>query len=268
MQLERDLHAIAERVADPPERFEAALHLSRSDPDAAGLIGDLVEWPDLHGVEAHVQQASGERLWLVLEGPQILVLPGGRRPEELVAGDAAAASVQRAAARVVGADVLACSAAQRLIQRCAGSLAGQIPQGDVDGGRPSSLGADAAPTPVAIQRAPVARDVPSVLAEQIRRDGFMDVRGDRVGAEERLAQADETVGRLDLDEDQIREATCDERRDRTTGAAEPDNGIPWWRSQGSRSRVSRARLREIRYTTRSVWIPVDGDALGDPRRCC
>ena len=56
-------------------------------------------------------------------------------------------------------------------------------------------------------------DLKRVLAEEIGRRGLVDVRADRLGAEERLAEPDEPVVGLDLDPGEVRHALDPEGRD-------------------------------------------------------
>ena len=126
------------------------------DPRATGLVGDHVERPDLHDPEAHLEQAAGQLRGLLLERP------AGPRTGRPATGFPKSLSRAR---RASGRSRVRHRCCRR---RCPGgprhpaiwtsgcpcTLAGEVPQRDVDRGCPARLGADAAPAPVAVQRRP------------------------------------------------------------------------------------------------------------------
>ena len=82
------------------------------------------------------------------------------------------------------------------MERPARGLAGEVPERDVDRRGGAHLGAAAARADVAAQRARVPLDQGGILADQVAGDR-MDVRLDRVGEEERLAEPDEPLVGVD-----------------------------------------------------------------------
>ncbi len=78
MQLDHDVHAVADRVADLAERLERLLELGRADVVAARALGGEVERPDLHARDALLEQALRELVGAVEEGVEVLVGPSSR----------------------------------------------------------------------------------------------------------------------------------------------------------------------------------------------
>src|SRR5260370_565171 len=108
MKFQCDIHRIAKFFADEPQRLDSAAHLIRRNVLASRLVGDAVEWPDLHGADSTLEQFPRQANRL------------GHEVDPIVAG-------------VVGSDRLPRRAAEELVDRRAGRLTGQIPQSDVDG---------------------------------------------------------------------------------------------------------------------------------------
>ena len=97
------------------------------------------------------------------------------------------ADVVVAGAGVVGADAVAEGSPEQLVDGLVGNLAEEVPEGDVEGGVAAGLGAGGAVADVAVEVAGVEVDLERVFAEQIGRDGLVDVGLDRLRPEERFA---------------------------------------------------------------------------------
>jgi hypothetical protein len=175
VELDHDVHLVADRGPDPAERLERRVELVGRYVEAAPALRGVVERPDLHAGDALLQQGVGEVVGAVEEGVEVLV-GAGRRVQAPVAGQLAlaAAHVAVAGAGVVGADLLAREAAQALVDRLAGGLAPQVPERDVDRGEAAHLGPAARETQVAgeqVARVPV--DQQRVPAEQAGRHALV-----------------------------------------------------------------------------------------------
>src|SRR5207249_3729369 len=106
-------------------------------------------------------------------------------------------------AGVVNPHPLAHRAAQAAIDRQPDALAEEVPQRDVDGGQPARFGADGAKRHALSEGVCVPRHLAWILAEQIGHGDLADVTGRGLGAKERLAQADQTLVRVDLNPEQV-----------------------------------------------------------------
>ena len=133
VQLAHHLDAVADGVADPAKRLQPLLQVRQADQLAAAGGGIDVEGPDLHGLVALGEQALGERAGIAHEGH--LVVIGARRDcrRRRCRGACRAGVEGVARTGVVDRHAEARTAAQRLVDRHALALAGQIPQRDVDG---------------------------------------------------------------------------------------------------------------------------------------
>ena len=107
MELDHDVHAVADRAADLAERLERLVELGGADVEAARRLGGVVERPDLHAGDALAEQALGQLVGAVQERVEVLVRPGPVVLRQApVVGQLAAvlAHVAVAGAGVVGAD--------------------------------------------------------------------------------------------------------------------------------------------------------------------
>jgi hypothetical protein len=174
MQLRHDVDAVADRLADSLERLERAAQVGGRDVLAAGLLGGIVERPDLHRANAHVEQALRHLLRPREEALQVLVLALlSVQPEVGRALHRSGLHVAVAGAGVVGPHGFPHPAAEQPAKRQADRLAEDVPEGEVDGRAAAHLGAAAGKAEVAHQVALMALDVPRVLPQQVRCDGLV-----------------------------------------------------------------------------------------------
>ena len=143
----------------------------------------------------------------VEKGVQVFVgATCGRRVEAPVPRllSAAFTDVAVAGAGIVDADLVVREAAQALMDWLSDSLAEQVPQRDVHGGRGAHLHAAAAEAEILIlQRPGMTVDLQRGLPEQQRRHGLMDLRLDSAGAKEGLPESDQSLVGVDVDPEQI-----------------------------------------------------------------
>src|SRR5690606_41956546 len=92
---------------------------------------------------------------------------------------------------------------EKLVERLAGDLAEQVPQGDVDRGVTPALHPGPGPAEDAGESTGMRLDGERVLPQQRRSDRLVDVRLDGRGADERLAEAAHAVVGLDEDVDEV-----------------------------------------------------------------
>ena len=209
VQLDHDVHLVADRAADLAKRLERLVQLLRTDVVPAPALGGEVERPDLHAGDVLLEQAVRQLVGAMQEGIEIFVracgLAGGQAPVVGQLTDVLA-HVAIAGAGVVDADLRARQTAQQLMDRLAGRLAENVPERDVERGQAAHLGAAAGEPDVGVeQRARVPVDRERVLAQQARRRRLVDV-GDRgVRSEERFAEAEQALVGVHVHPEQIRE---------------------------------------------------------------
>ena len=171
----------------------------------AALRGDI-EGPDLHARNALFQQGMGKLVGAVQERVQILVV--SFRIADAPIGDflsAAVANVPVTGAGVVNANLVARPAAQHVADGLAVSFAEQIPQGDVDGGITPRFDAGRTPAEIILDISVDAFDLKRVATDQLGRHGLMDVGLDRSCAHKSLAEAVDSIIRVQADPDDVRE---------------------------------------------------------------
>ena len=206
MELDHDVHAVADGLADLGERFERGIELGRRDVPAGRALGGDVEGPDLHAGDALLEQRQGKLVGAMQEGFEVLV--GTLLVADAPVGDGLAALVADvlvARAGVVDADAIAAPAAQRLADRPADRLAEQIPQRDVDRRVAARLHAGAAPAEIVDEALVDRLDLDRVAADQLGRGALMDVGLDGSGAHEGLAEAGQTLVGPQPDPDEVGE---------------------------------------------------------------
>ena len=79
MELDHDLHLVADRAADFLERFERRLQICRGDVDAVVLFRREIERPDLHGRDALREKIGRQFVGAVQEGVEVVVVAARRR---------------------------------------------------------------------------------------------------------------------------------------------------------------------------------------------
>ena len=134
MELHHDVHPAAHGLADAAERLEGALEIRFRYMQTFGLLRIGIEWPDLHGVDALLEQRLRELVGPVEEGLEVLVgavLPF--QPPVRAALLPRIPDVAIARAGVVGTDRFAARTAQHLVELLAAHLAVEVPQRDVEG---------------------------------------------------------------------------------------------------------------------------------------
>ena len=205
VELDHDVHAIADRLADLAEGLQRPVEIGAGDVAALAGRGIIVEGPDLHAGDALLQQARGQLIGMGQEGLEILIGSLGDRALRVpLAGDLIqpASDIAVAGAGVVGADPVVAEAAQQLMDRLAGRLAEEIPERDIDGGEAAHLRAAAAETDIGrAQGVGVLVDPQGILAQKIGRRTLVDIGRDGLGAEEGLAEADQAFVGHHLDPD-------------------------------------------------------------------
>jgi hypothetical protein len=90
MQLHCDLHVHPNRFANLTKRFDSLLDLLCGDVLAIGRIRELIERPDLHRGNAHVEQLARQLTRLIalqpLEQSNTSVRSGTPRPNDSILG--------------------------------------------------------------------------------------------------------------------------------------------------------------------------------------
>ena len=196
----------ADRAADPAERLQRGVELGRTYVEPAGALGRDVERPDLHPGDALLEQRQCELVGAVQERVEVLVgagggadVPVGHRLRTRVA------YVLVAGAGVVDADRVARASAQHVGDRPAVDLAEEVPQRDVDRRVAARLDACAAPAEVVRQRGVDRLDPQRVAADELRRDGLVQIRFHGGRAHERLAEADRPLVGVEAHPQQVPE---------------------------------------------------------------
>ena len=181
----------------------AALRSRGGDVLAAGLLGRVVERPDLHRRDAFGEQLLGELVGAVQEAVEIVVvLPG---VETVVGGRLALVvlDVLGAGAGVVGADRLPGEAAEQLRDRLARGLAEYVPERDVEGRVAAHLGAARAEAEIADEVGGQQVDRQRVAADDTRRDIFVQIFLDGARAVEGFAEAGDAFVGVHLDPQEV-----------------------------------------------------------------
>ena len=173
--------------------------------------GELVERPDFHRGDPHVEEFLGQlaRPPLALPLDQIFVRPLviAHPPAIGPAPTGVAALVDVVAvpgAGVVDPDPLADRAAEAAVDRQPDALPEQIPEGDIERREAAPLRAHRPLHRPLAEGVVMALDLARVFAEQIRRGDLMDVASGRGGAEERFPEADQPFVGVDLHPEEIR----------------------------------------------------------------
>jgi len=148
VELDGDVHRIADSLADAADRLQSGLQVSGGDPLAACPLGKPVEWPDLHRRDPLVEQRLRERDRLFVE----IVLG-------VITG-------------VVGGDAVAGLPAEQLVNRLAGQSSLEVPERDVERARRAHLRSGMTVViEIRVQVISDPLDVPRVLTEDSVGDG-------------------------------------------------------------------------------------------------
>ncbi len=175
-------------------------------------LGRVVERPDLHGVDALLEQRERKLVGAIEEGVEVLVLALLRVEAEV--GRALrrlGLDVGVAGAGVVDLDPVAHAAAEQVAERQVRRLAEDVPQRDVDGRAAAHLGARRGKADVAREGALDALDVARVAAQERWRDDAVDMRLGRLRAIERLAEPGQALVRVHLHPEQVGELANPDR---------------------------------------------------------
>ena len=152
----------------------------------AGGAGRQVEGPDLHGADALAEQVCGELAGAAFH-PGASVLVGAVAEAGVVDGDAVAAA-----------------AAEEVVDGLAGVLAGDVPEGDVDGADGAGFGAaEAVGVDGGEHGMPVALDVEGILFEEEGGELVVDEGADGAGRVGGLAEADGAVVCVDAQPERV-----------------------------------------------------------------
>ena len=128
VELDHDVHAVANRRADLAKRLQRQVQVGIADVLAVAALGRWVKRPDFHGRDAFTQQGLGHLVGPVQKSLQVFV-----RPLVLTQAPVGGTLVHRiayiavAGAGVVDADVIAAFATQGSVQRHVGRLAKNVP---------------------------------------------------------------------------------------------------------------------------------------------
>ena len=282
VELDVDVHVVADRPPDLLERGERLFQVRGRDPRPVRGLRVLVERPDLHAGVALALQRERQLVGAVEEGVEVLVRPAGRR----CSGQAPVRGrlhrlrphVAITGTGVVDADPVAAFAAEQLIERLPRRLAEEVPQRDVDRRGGADLDADRLEPEVPLEEVPaVALDLERVLAEEIRRARFVDLSLDRRDRVEGLAQADEALVGVDADPEDVGELAETDRLDRgdfhryrtsgtRLGASQwaacraPSTRAVTWRRRASTDPLPRTLLRGPTAPASSPPCPARGSA--------
>ena len=232
MELDHDVHLVADRLPDLAEGLQRRVQLLRADVPAGGAFGGDVEGPDLHAGDALLQQGVRQFVGPVEEAFEILI--GAALLADMPVRDllgAGVADVFVARAGVVGADRVAGPAAERDRDRLADRLAVDVPEREVDRGVAARLDARAAPAEIIVEAGVAGLDLQRVLADQLGRDALMQIGLDRGRAHEGLAEADEPVIGVQAHPDEV--AELGEADGFEGGDLHRWSGIWWFGGRGS-----------------------------------
>src|SRR5664280_2643322 len=141
------------------------------------------------------------------EGLQVLIRPfrfGREAPVACVLADPCS-DVLIAGTRVVDGDRVATGATKGLIDRQAGRLAVDVPEGHVDGRIAANLCASPLVSDVGDQRLRDPFDPKGVNSQELPRGCFVDVRRDGLRAEEALSESDQPLVRVETHKGEVRE---------------------------------------------------------------
>src|SRR5260370_31929107 len=135
MELDHDLHFVADGFSDFFEWFDRPLHLFRADEQAVILLRRWIERPNFHRANSALQQAFGKRVGTIHKAVEVFVgtfalakAPVRHRP------DIGGADVFVTRAGVVDALLVAAQTAEHLMHRLVAGLAEQVPPRNYDRG--------------------------------------------------------------------------------------------------------------------------------------
>ena len=133
MELDHDVHAITDCLANLLERLDCLLHFGGRDVESAVLLRRRIERPDLHRGDSAFEQAFRQCVGAIHEGVKILegTLTLADVPVRY-GTDIARANVAVARAGVVDPKLVATQSPQHLVDRLLAHLAEDVPQRDVD----------------------------------------------------------------------------------------------------------------------------------------
>ena len=212
---EHDVDPVADRTADRLDQRDRAREIPGRDVLAAGRQRVGIERPDLHGRDPVLEQGGREFRRAMVLGCEIVEQIGAgrgiaRAHQERIVVAARDPVVGGAGAGVVDPDFFPAEAAEQLVDRQAGRLAEQVPEGEIDRGIAPHLDAASGKTRKMVtdlghQRAGVALDPERVFPQKVRRAGLVDVGDRRLGIAEGLAETPEALVGLKLDPDEVAE---------------------------------------------------------------
>ena len=175
MAFDADFHAIAYSITNLLDGYQPFFDLGWGDALPEASLAELVEGPDLHGVDFIVEQASRQCAGVFVPGGVVLV-------------------AAEANAGVVGGDFGARLAAQQVIERRAIVHPHDVPQRDFKGGERARLCAGIAVVhDIVHDKAPESFDIKRVLAQHERRDRAVQRRFGARDFVDCLAQADDAA---------------------------------------------------------------------------
>src|SRR6266704_3498119 len=133
MELDHDVHAIADRLANLLEWHDRLLHLRRRDIETAVLLRRWIERPDLHRGDPAFEQAFRQGVGPIHERIEILERSLALAKVPVGYGtDVLGADIAIARAGVVDAELVATQPTQHLMYGLLANLPEDVPQGDID----------------------------------------------------------------------------------------------------------------------------------------
>ncbi len=197
--------SVADRRADLLEGQQSALQVGGGNILAVGFLGRRVERPDLHRRDPLRQKVGGELAGAVEERVEVVVaVLCAQAPIARVLA-LGGAHVGRAGAGVVGADARPREAAEKLRDRLPRRLAEQVPQRDVERRVAADLGAGGAEPDIEGQVLGDPVDGERIAAEELWRDRLVHIGFNGLRQEERLAEADQPLVRVDAEPQEVGE---------------------------------------------------------------
>ena len=203
MQFDHDVHLVAHGAADLLERLQRGFQVRQRDEPASGFFGRAIKGPDLHAGDAILQQGQRQIVRVVQKAVQIVIDAVRTKPVIRGGLPGRLLDVIGPGAGVVGADLVAGEAAQKLRDRLAGGLAEQVPQRDVERRIAAHLGPGRTEAHIArqLRRQPAYRQW--IAPDHPRGHIVVQMRFDRRRAEKGLPQPGQTLVGMHQDPDQV-----------------------------------------------------------------
>ena len=207
MELDHDVHAVADRRADLAERLQAFLQVRPRDVLPVARFGERIERPDLHAGDSLLEERLRQLVGVVQERVEVFIR-SLRFPVEapvLRALSAGAAHIAVTGAGVVGAHSSAAGAAENLVQGLVAHLAVQVPEREIERRGGAGFDPGAAPAEIAGEAARQRLDLEGVAAEDAWCHIFVHVGLDALRRIAGFAQPGDALIGVHAQPDEIRE---------------------------------------------------------------